>query len=49
MNTCLNNLLKCPECLSLDIWRYGYFYSNGKKLQKYKCKKCGHVWVEKNE
>lgn len=49
MNTCLNNLLKCPKCLSLDIWKHGFHYANGKEFQKYKCKKCGYVWVEKND
>lgn len=41
--------LKCPECESLDIWKHGFHYANGERFQKYKCKKCGHVWVEKNE
>ena len=39
--------LECPECQSLDIWKYGSDFINGKKKQKYKCKKCGYVWREK--
>jgi len=47
----MNNqtFLKCPkpECQSLDVWKYGFEYYNGEKKQRYKCKKCGHVWIEK--
>jgi len=36
-----------PSCRSLDVWNYGFYYTQGEKKQKYKCKKCGHVWREK--
>jgi len=44
-----SQIIKCPkpECQSLDVYKWGYYYQNGKKIQKYKCKKCGHVWIEK--
>jgi len=35
--------LSCPVCGSYKIWKYGLDI-NGK--QKYRCKKCGHVWRE---
>ena len=41
--TCIQNLLKCPKCSSLEIWKYGLDI-NGK--QKFRCKKCGYVWRE---
>jgi len=45
----MTEIFKCPKCLSSDVWRHGFQYENGKKYQKYKCKKCGYVWVKKNE
>lgn len=44
---------KCPNCNSIDIWRYGtdYYVSEVKKatvkIQKYKCKNCLHQWRSK--
>lgn len=41
-------IVKCPEknCCSDDVWKHGFNYSTLGKQQKYKCKKCGHVWSE---
>lgn len=38
--------LSCPDCGSHKIWKYGLDV-NGK--QKFRCRKCGHVWRKKNE
>jgi len=50
--------IKCPYCKSLKKYKYGFsilikernnkgFPKNVEQKQKYKCKKCGHVWREK--
>ena len=43
------NFYRCPKpkCKSYMVWRYGYDIISDKKTQKFKCKKCGHVWREK--
>ena len=40
-------LIKCPECKSLAIWKYGSYITIKGKTQKYKCRICGHVWRQK--
>lgn len=43
----------CPNCDSIDIWRYGtdYYLAESKKqtvkIQKYKCKVCLYQWRSK--
>lgn len=48
MTTCISHLIKCPkpDCQSLDIWKNGFDYQQGKKIQRYKCKKCGYIFNE---
>lgn len=52
------SFLKCPNCESIEIQRYGFSILvkkrdknnvpiEGEQKQKYKCKKCGHIWREK--
>lgn len=40
-------LLRCPKCESLAIWKYGSYVTTKGKTQKYKCRICGHVWRQK--
>ena len=40
-------LLKCPECKSLAVWKHGFYVTKNEKKQKYKCVKCGHIWRQK--
>jgi len=32
----------CPKCASVLIWKEGFLYSRGGKIQRYKCSDCGH-------
>lgn len=34
----------CPSCGEHDNHKYGIFYTNASRFQKYKCNSCGHVW-----
>ena len=56
--TCKEDFLICPKCGSIEIQRYGYVILVKKRdknnvpveveeKQKYKCKKCGHIWRKK--
>lgn len=43
---------KCPKCKNdnyKDIWKYGkelrILMDEVKKVQRFKCKVCGHVWT----
>jgi len=42
-------LLECPKCDSLDIWKWGIYMTIKGKKQRYNCKNCGHVWGKKIE
>jgi predicted RNA-binding Zn-ribbon protein involved in translation (DUF1610 family) len=36
--------LKCPECGSQQIIKYGWRITRKGRLQKYQCKNCGHIF-----
>ena len=39
----------CPECNSQKTWKGGLRYVQGKTIQRYLCRKCGHRFSESQE
>lgn len=37
---------QCPRCGSQKLWKAGFYYKNGAKLQRFQCRKCGHRFSE---
>lgn len=38
--------MQCPECKSYDYKKNGTYKTHYSYIQKYKCKACGHFYIE---